>query len=254
MPDPPQQVTDNIHRVADGVVNYYIVTDGADGLALVDSGWPRSWPGIVQSLASLGRSPADLDAVILTHGHPDHLGGAEHARRQTSAPVLAPRREVERVRGQAPGSSPWTLVPALTLQLWRPATMAFVGKAAVKGFLQPKWVEEVQPFDIGDKLDWPGTPRVISTPGHTEGHVSLHFEDDGALIAGDALVTRDPVTGATGPRLPHDVLASDPEQARTSLATIADLDAGLVLGGHGEPWSGSAKAAAEQAQARASEA
>lgn len=248
----PEQVAEGVYRVADGVVNWYAVTDGEDGLAIVDAGWPRSLGAITAALGQLGRSPSDVDAILLTHGHPDHVGAAEHLRRESGAPVLAARDEAERVRGKAPGSSPFRLVPGLTTQLWRPTAAKFIGEATVKGFLMPTWVEEVEPFDIGDVLDVPGKPTVIATPGHTPGHVSFAFGERGVLISGDAIATRDPVTGATGPRLLHDVVTEDSARARESLAAVGGVEADVLLAGHGEPWRGAMSDAAAQAQERAS--
>lgn len=247
----PEQVADGIHRVADGTVNFYLVTDGEDGLAVVDAGWPRSLDAIHSAIAALGRAPGDLDAILLTHSHPDHIGAAEKLRRETGAPVLAHSREMERVRGKGPGSSPFRLVPGLTTQIWRPTAAAFIGEATVKGFLTPTWVEEVQPFEIGEQLDVPGKPTVISTAGHTPGHVSFHFESSGALISGDAICTRDPVTGHTGPRLAHDVVNEDPAVARRSLGELGSVGADVLLPGHGDPWRGSMSAAAAEAREHA---
>ena len=50
-------------------------------------------------------------------------------------------------------------------------------------------------FGAGDRLDVPGRPRVIHAPGHTEGCVALHFEGHQALLAGDVLCSRNPLTG-----------------------------------------------------------
>lgn len=244
----PEQVTDGIHRVADGLVNWYVVEDGGR-LALVDAGWPRSWPRIEQAIRALGRSLADVDSLLLTHGHPDHLGGAERARTAIGVPVRTSRAEVGRVRGEAKGSSPLLLVPGLVPQLRRPAALKFVLHATGQGFLWPTWVKEVHPFDAGDELDAPGRPRVIATPGHTAGHVSFHFPSRGVVISGDAIATLDPITGARGPRLIHDVVNAHAAGARASLAAFEPLDAGILLPGHGEPWRGSMADAVAQARA-----
>ena len=233
-----QEVAGGVHRFADGLVNWYLIEDG-DDLMLVDTGWPRSWTRIEQAIIGLGRSINDVRAIVLTHGHPDHLGGAEKARQECDAPVMAYRGEVSRVKGEAKGSSPISLVPSLLPTLWQPSALGFVLRATGQGFLTPTWVKEVEPFDADGELDVPGRPRPIRTPGHTEGHVSLVLADKGVLISGDALLTLDPLTREEGPLLPPDALNTDTAQARESLSAIENVEAGTLLPGHGDPWNGS---------------
>ena len=234
-----QEIAAGVYRLADGLVNLYVIEEDGE-LTLIDAGWPWSWSSIEQAVSQLGRSSGDIRAVVLTHGHPDHLGTAEKARQECGATVMAYRGEVARVRGEARGSSPFALVPGLVPHLWRPATLGFVLHATVRGFLTPTWLKEVEPFDAdGEELDVPGRPRPIRTPGHTEGHVSFLLTETGILFAGDALLTLDPLTRAEGPLLPPDVLNVDPEQVRASLDALEQVDAGTLLPGHGEPWTGS---------------
>lgn len=228
-----EQISPGVHRVADGLVNFYLLEDGGE-VALVDAGWPRSWPAIEAAVRGLGRAPGDLKSVVLTHAHPDHLGAAAKVREQTGATVFVARDEVARARGKAKGSSPLTLVPSLLPRLTSTDAIGFVLHATKHGFMTPTWVDEVTAFNPGDQLDVPGRPRVVATPGHTEGHVSL-VTAEGVLIAGDALTTLDVLTRETGPRLMPDALNGDPEQTRASLANLEGLDAGTILPGHGEP-------------------
>lgn len=244
-----QEIAEGVHRFADGIVNWYLIEEQGE-LTLVDTGWPRSWPRIEQAISELGYSPANVAAVVLTHGHPDHLGGAERARRECAAPVMAYSAEVGRVRGEAKGSSPFALLPNLIPELRRVASFKFVVEATVQGFMTPNWVEEVESFEAEAELDVPGRLMPLRTPGHTEGHVSLLLADRGILIGGDALLTLNPLTREEGPCLPPPALNTDTSQARESLEVIERSGADTLLPGHGEPWQSSVAEAVSHARER----
>ena len=80
------QVEEGIHRLTQGVVNFYLIEEGGK-LLLVDAGAPGDWELLVRAVAGLGRRLDDLEAVLLTHAHPDHIGTAERARTTAGAPV-----------------------------------------------------------------------------------------------------------------------------------------------------------------------
>jgi len=149
--------------------------------------------------------------------------------------VYAHRAELARATGEAKGASPFALVPSLVPTLWRPSALGFVLHAIAHGFMTPTWVTDLTTFDTGEQLDVPGRLRVIATPGHTEGHVCLLLEDQGILFTGDALVSYDVLTHAHGVRLMPDALNGDPARTRQSLPTLAKVDAGTLLFGHGAP-------------------
>lgn len=244
-----QQVADGIHRYADGLVNWYFVEDG-DGVVMVDSGWPSSWPRITDGLVRLNRPARDVQAVLLTHGHPDHLGTAERLRTALDIPIHVHAHEAQRARGRASGSSPVAMLPSLLPELRRPSALRFVAHATKRGYVKPTWVEKVASVGDDDVLGVPGHPKVVACHGHTEGHVAYLFADRGVLFTGDALVTLNVLTGERGPQLQADALSSNPHEARMSLEHLAAIDADLVLPGHGDPWHGKPADAVQQAQAR----
>ena len=88
----------------------------------------------------------------------------------------------------------------------------------------------------------------MPTPGHTLGHCALHLPDRDAVFAGDAIVTLDPYTGRTGPRLVARAATVDSERNLASLDALAATGARVVLTGHGEPWTRGVEAAVEAAR------
>src|SRR5437899_126715 len=82
-----------IHRVEDNYTNWYLVEDG-DRLTIVDAGIPSSWGSLHKALGELGRSTSDLDALILTHAHFDHIGMAERVRKELGLDVWVHEKDV----------------------------------------------------------------------------------------------------------------------------------------------------------------
>jgi glyoxylase-like metal-dependent hydrolase (beta-lactamase superfamily II) len=240
-----KHAVEGIHRVEDAFVNWYIVDDGGR-LTIVDTGLPSSWKSMHQALGQIGRSPSDIDAVVLTHAHFDHMGFAERARRELGVPVLAHELEVPVTK------SPWNYEHERARLPYFFRYPRFIGVFAAMGAAGALWTkgaEQVKTYAADDRLDVPGRPKVIFTPGHTYGHCSLHFPDRGAVIAGDAIVTLNPYTGHAGPQIVSGAATADSAQALTSLGGIAATGAQSVLTGHGPVWREGAGAAVERALA-----
>jgi glyoxylase-like metal-dependent hydrolase (beta-lactamase superfamily II) len=97
-------------------------------------------------------------------------------------------------------------------------------------------ITDVATFADGERLDVPGHPRIIHTPGHTSGECVVYIEERGVVFTGDALVTLDPSTGKVGPAVLGAPFTADRPRAFASLERIRATGAGTLLPGHGEPW------------------
>jgi glyoxylase-like metal-dependent hydrolase (beta-lactamase superfamily II) len=116
--------------------------------------------------------------------------------------------------------------------LWNMLPMVFAGVTGVEH------VDRVETFVDNQRLDVPGNPIVVHTPGHTEGHTMFHCPERGLLFTGDGLITMDLLGAGKEPQMMRDVFNVDSEQAMSSLDRITGLDADLLLPGHGRPWPG----------------
>ena len=109
---PSTEVAPGIHRLTGGVSNFYLV-EQSGGLTLVDAGTPGDWRLFLRTLDGLGRRLDDLDAVVLTHAHPDHVGFAERARREGPASVWVHNDDAAVAQGAKPGKNDAGLVKYL---------------------------------------------------------------------------------------------------------------------------------------------
>ena len=239
-----RDVADGVHLVEDAYVNWFLVEDG-EALTIVDTGHPRSWASLREALRALGRSPRQIEAVVLTHAHFDHMGFARRAAQDLGIPVWAHEDEVPVTR------RPWrydherSRLPYFA----NPRFVKIFAAMGAKGALWVKGLESVRTYGPDGHLDVPGRPRIVFTPGHTHGHCSLHLEDRGTVIAGDALVTLNPYTGSKGPQIVAGAATADSTRALASLDAVAATGAQTLLPGHGEPWTQGAAVAADRARA-----
>jgi glyoxylase-like metal-dependent hydrolase (beta-lactamase superfamily II) len=238
------EVADRVHRIGQGIVNFYLVEDGGK-LTLLDAGGTGHWDLFRATLRRIGRTLDHLDAVVLTHAHADHVGFAERARKDAHAQVRVHRADVG---AATTGTSAKAEVGygryLLRLEAYR--TLLTLSRA---GGLKIVPVQVVTPYDDGQRLDVPGRPRVVHAPGHTNGSCALLLEDRSCLITGDCLVTRNPFTGRVGPQIMPAGLNMNSAWALRSLDAFTDLRADVVLPGHGEPWTGGVTEAVERAKA-----
>ncbi|MFN3974372.1 MAG: MBL fold metallo-hydrolase [Dehalococcoidia bacterium] len=182
--------------------NVYLLM-GEESLTLVDSGLPWAAPRILEAMRALGHTPISLRAILLTHGHPDHYGGAYDLQQQTGARVYAHRADTTPTpRGDT--------VPRFFPIPGSPRPM-------VDGFLED-----------GQMLPIAGGLRVLHTPGHTPGSVCFYLEEHRLLFTGDTLLT-------VGSRFARPLPIHDPEAYMRSLERLAGLAFQRACPGHGRP-------------------
>jgi glyoxylase-like metal-dependent hydrolase (beta-lactamase superfamily II) len=223
------------------MANVYLFDDGG-AVTIVDAGMPGYWRALPAELAALGRSLADVRAVVLTHAHTDHIGFAERIRTERGVPIRVHELDELRAKGQVRGPKglgDFRVAPLL----------GFLIFGLRNGLMGVPPILEVATFGDGATLDVPGAPRVIHVPGHTEGSAALHFAKWDAICVGDAFVTRNVITGATGPQLFPNFNA-DNERAYASLTNLDRVEARLVLAGHGDVWTGGLAEAVRVARER----
>src|SRR4051812_10662035 len=140
-------------------VNGSLLND-ADGVTIVDAGLPRHWDLLPKALQRIGRRLDDVRALVLTHGHYDHVGFAERARTELGIPVYAPRGEdIYRHPLRFPFERPLFLYAA------NRGFLKVAARFAANGMFWTKGVEEVTHYGDGDDLPVPGRPRAVATPG-----------------------------------------------------------------------------------------
>lgn len=201
---------------------------------LVDTGLENSGDYIIECVKSRFGEGSRPQAIILTHGHFDHVGSAIKLAELWDVPVYAHPLEL----------------PYITGQKDYPVADATVGGGLVAQ-MSPTFPHTR--IDLGSRVvalpkdgSVPGMPgwSWIHTPGHCEGHVSLFREKDGTLLAGDAFTTikqeslwsvitqHEQISG------PPAYLTTDWESAEKSVQVLRDLSPHLVVPSHGQPMKG----------------
>ncbi len=158
-----------------GMANAYLI-EGDDGLTLIDAGYPDKEAAVFEAICRLGRSLDQLKHLILTHGHPDHIGSAARIVRQTGARTYMHPLDIPIAESGGPfrpmRAAPGVLRRVLCKLLYHPDKR-----------LEPVAID--QPLIPGEILPIAGGFDVIHTPGHCAGQVALLWRPGRMLFAGD---------------------------------------------------------------------
>lgn len=216
------ELAPGLHRIGNDLVAAYLVVDET-GITVIDAGLGGHWNDLTRELKAIGRTAEDIRALILTHGDSDHVGFAERLRRDHHVPVYVHEADAARARGEEATKPEWGRMRA-------GAIVQFLGYTIAKGGLRTRYLGAVQTVSDGQVLDAPGS-------------IAVHIPALDAVFVGDALTTRNVLTGVRGPQPAP--FTDDPARAIESLERLRATGAKWVLPGHGAPWSGGVDAAVD---------
>ena len=227
------QPTADLTRLRFLFVNLYLCGTPTSW-ALIDAGLQGSAGTIVATAEERFGQGAKPRAIILTHGHFDHVGAFPELLQRWDVPVYAHRLELPHLTGQSDYPPPDPTVGKGVMALM---SFAYPNQAIDLG-------ARIRPLpDDGSVPHMPGW-HWIHTPGHTAGHISLFCEEDRCLIAGDAFVTTKQeslyavVTQEPEVHGPPAYFTPDWASARRSVEELAALRPAIAATGHGTPMIG----------------
>ncbi len=188
-------------RIKGSISNCYLLL--GEKPVLVDTGAPGDLKRILAGLKSAGVAPKDLALILLTHGHSDHAGCAAELRRRTGAQIAVHQGDVPLARAGRNG--------VIVVQDWLGRVLRPYVDEEFEGF-EPDLV-----FQEGIALEPYGLRgRVLPTPGHTPGSVSVVLANGEALI-GDVL--RGSLVWSNKAR--EHYFCNDPERNQRSIVRLA---------------------------------
>lgn len=209
-----------VYTLRSRIANLYLLETDS-GIVIVDTGFRSAGREVLRTIDQLGHAPRDVRLIFLTHVHMDHVGSAAEMKRVTGAPIALHHADAAKAR-----AGKHTM----------PSGRSLGGKMIEFAFnrtgIEMKY-ERFEPdifLQDGDRLDEIGLcARVLHTPGHTLGSLSLAL-DDGALFIGDAMINQ--------VRVGMSLYGEDNELAYESLRRINALHPRIVYSGHGKPFAG----------------
>ena len=172
---PSREIAPGVHHIPTtplDLVNSYALVDADGSVTLIDTGLRWAPRRLLAGLAGMGKQPWDVSRIVLTHAHADHAGGAARMREESGAAIVVHERDAAYVEG---GTAPPTGNRFTNSRVY----------VRLNGSFTPAPVG--QSIRDGNLLPIAGGLRVLHTPGHTPGHVSLLHEPTGVLITGDSI-------------------------------------------------------------------
>ena len=204
-----QQIVPDVYTFSGlKVGRVYLLTAG-DGLTLIDASIPPAGKWILDQMEAGGFSAENLKRILITHAHPDHVGGIPEIMQATNAKLIVPEGERAVVDGEIP-------IPRATGWLKPPVTILENMKADAT-------------LTDSDTLPVLGGLQAIHTPGHAPGHMAYWQPERRILFCGDVIFN------APRTRLPLQMLTVDMAENLRSVARLEALQPNVICFGHGKP-------------------
>jgi glyoxylase-like metal-dependent hydrolase (beta-lactamase superfamily II) len=214
----PSQIVEGLWQIALGPVNAFLLDDPQGGLALIDTGVPKSEGKIVEAIEAIGKKSSDLKHIVVTHCHPDHSGSLAALKKMTGATAYMHRDDAALVR-RGEGKRPMKAAPGLMKKIF---FQLFV--AHNDGRIEPAIID--REVDGGTELPIAGGLKAIHAPGHCAGQLVFLWPLRRLLFAADAC--------SNMPSLGYSLGYEDLELGRASLRKLAALDFDAAVFGHGK--------------------
>jgi glyoxylase-like metal-dependent hydrolase (beta-lactamase superfamily II) len=212
-----------IFPIALGFDTCYVLK--GDGVIALDAGQPKRGGAFLKGLKRAGIQPQDVGLILLTHAHWDHMGSAKDLKEITGAPLAVHEREAAWVEEGnpplPPGVTTWGKIFMSVHQLLMPLiTVPATG------------VDRRLSDDVTSLAEFGVAGKVIPTPGHSPGSVTVLLESGEAFV-GDLAMNRFPLR--LSPGLP--IFADDVDQVVRSWRRLLEHGVKTVFPAHGEPFS-----------------
>jgi glyoxylase-like metal-dependent hydrolase (beta-lactamase superfamily II) len=209
-----------IHTFKLGINRCYVVKQ--HGAIMIDAGPPKNAGKLQKMLLRKGIDPEEISLIILTHGDFDHIGSAGDIREMTGAKVAIHRNDLEKLEkgifNWPPGTTPWG---RFSHRMFRPM---------LKTMAVPETKADMVIGDDDFPLEEYGIDgRIVYTPGHTSGHLSVVLNDGNAFVG---CLAHNHFLFRFKPGLP--IYADDIGQVRESWKKVIDMGARVAWPGHGD--------------------
>ena len=213
-----------IHTIPLGIDNVYVVKD--KGAVIIDSGAPKKGKAFKKALENTGIKPKEIQLIILTHGHWDHIGSTAEIKEMTGAKVVMHKNEKhwleESLKPMPPGITTWGKI----------STKLFTWTIVPLVHIEPTEIDIVLKEEDYPLKEYGISGKIVYTPGHSSGSVSILL-DTGEAFVGDSAMNKFPLRFSPG--LP--IYAEDVSALKKSWEKLLGNNIKTVYPAHGEPFS-----------------